>query len=209
MADLAAARERMVRNQLEARGIRSQRVLDAFRAVPREHFVAPGQADEAYEDRPLPIGEGQTISQPYVVGVMVEALDPGPDETVLEVGAGSGYAAAILAQLAGRVHAVERHASLASRARERLASLGVEVDLRTGDGRAGLPDAAPFDAILVSAGATAVPDRLVDQLAPGGRLVVPVGRGGDQELLRITRSADGALTTDRLGHVRFVPFVGG
>jgi protein-L-isoaspartate(D-aspartate) O-methyltransferase len=209
MDDLAAARERMVREQLEARGVRSQRVLDAFRAVPRELFVAPGQADEAYEDRPLPIGEGQTISQPYVVGVMVEALEPGPDESALEVGAGSGYAAAILAQLAGRVHAVERHGQLAERARERLASLGLDVDLRTGDGRAGLPDVAPFDAILVSAGATAVPDRLVDQLAPGGRLVVPVGRGGEQELLRITRGADGTLATDRLGHVRFVPFVGG
>jgi protein-L-isoaspartate(D-aspartate) O-methyltransferase len=207
--DRAAARERMVREQLQARGVRSERVLEAFLAVPRERFVAPDQAWAAYDDRPLPIGEGQTISQPYVVGVMIEALDLQDGDTVLEVGAGSGYAAAILARLAGRVHAVERHASLAADARARLQALGLDVDLRTGDGRAGLPDVAPFDAILVSAGATSVPDRLVEQLAPGGRLVVPVGRGGDQELLRIARSLDGTLTTDRLGHVRFVPFVGG
>jgi protein-L-isoaspartate(D-aspartate) O-methyltransferase len=199
----------MVREQLQARGVRSERVLAAFRAVPRERFVAPDQAWAAYDDRPLPIGEGQTISQPYVVGVMIEALDPQDGDTVLEVGAGSGYAAAVLSHLVARVHAVERHASLAAEARARFDELGLDVDLRTGDGRAGLPDAAPFDGILVSAGATTVPSRLVDQLAPGGRLVVPVGNGGDQELLRITRDPDGSLTTDRLGHVRFVPFVGG
>ncbi len=207
--DRTLDRERMVERQLRGRDVRSGRVLDAFRAVPRERFVRDDLEGSAYDDKPLPIGEGQTISQPYIVALMVEALDVRPTDRVLEVGAGSGYAAAILSLLARRVYAIERHPRLAEAARERVARLGYDnVEIRAGNGTLGWAEAAPFDAILVSAGGQAVPGPLVDQLAPGGRLVAPVGGPRKQELLRITKTPDGATTRERLAAVRFVPLVG-
>jgi protein-L-isoaspartate(D-aspartate) O-methyltransferase len=207
--DRAGERTRMVEHQLIDRGIRDQRLLYAFLQVPREAFVDESVEDLAYEDSPLPIGAGQTISQPYVVALMIEALDVRPGDRVLEVGVGSGYAAAILSRLADLVYAIERHPDLAQAARHRLARLGDEnVDIRTGDGTLGLPDAAPFDAILVSAGGPGIPPPLVDQLAPGGRLVIPVGKTREQRLLRITKSAEGISRQQDLGPVTFVPLVG-
>lgn len=206
--DRAVAREAMVEGQLRRRGIADQRILDAFRAMPREVFVRPDQAAVAYDDGPLPIGEGQTISQPYVVALMVEALEVRPTDRVLEVGAGSGYAAAILGRLAGRVFAIERHERLAAAARERLRALGVDtVEVRAGDGTQGLPDEAPFDAILVSAGGPDVPAPLLEQLAPRGRLVIPVGRPREQRLVRVA-GHDREWRREDLGPVAFVPLVG-
>jgi len=203
-------REAMVERQLEQRGIRNPRVLAAFRDVPREAFVEPGLEEFAYLDGALPIGEGQTISQPYIVALAVEALDVKPTDRVLEVGAGSGYAAAILSRLAARVYAIERHASLARQAEERLRRLGYDnVEVRTGDGRKGWPEAAPFDAILVSAGGEVLPLPLLEQLAPGGRLVMPVGNAREQNLLKVTKRPDGRYEVEDLGPVRFVPLVGG
>ena len=214
-ADASAERERMVRTQLRARGIRDERVLEAMGEVPREAFVPEPVAGSAYEDGPLPIGEGQTISQPYVVARMVEAAALTPESRVLEVGAGSGYAAAILGRVAGRVFAIERRAPLAEAARERLARLGHD-NVRTlvGDGTRGLPGEAPFDAILVAAGGEGVPDALREQLKIGGRLVIPVGGGGGgaragQTLTRIVRTGEDAWEEEALGGVRFVPLIGG
>ena len=208
--DRVVDRWRMVDDQLRARGIADDRILQAFLDVPRELFVEPDTARYAYGDGPLPIGEGQTISQPYVVALMIEALDVAPTDDVLEVGAGSGYAAAILSRLARTVVAIERHSSLARQAAERMHRLGYDnVLVRTADGTLGWPDAAPFDAILVSAGGRDVPDALIDQLAPGGRMVIPVGGRWGQELLRITKSADGRVGRESLGPVVFVPLVAG
>jgi protein-L-isoaspartate(D-aspartate) O-methyltransferase len=209
LTDRVLERERMVERQLRARGVEDERVLEAFREVPREAFVEPGLEEFAYTDAPLPIGEGQTISQPFVVALMVEALQIRPGDRVLEVGAGSGYAAAILSGLASEVHAIERHPSLAREARERIERLGYEnVHIRAGDGTLGWPEAAPFDAILVSAGGPDVPPALLEQLAPGGRMVIPLGTSGEQALVRITNSAGGRLTTESLGPVVFVPLIG-
>lgn len=208
---MEAARRRMVEEQIAARGIEYPLVLDAFRAVPRERFVDEWLQEYAYDDTPLPIGEGQTISQPFVVALMIEAAGVRPGQRILEVGAGSGYAAAVVSRIADRVYAMERHATLGRVAAERLAALGYDnVELRVGDGTAGWKEAAPFDAIIVSAGAVAVPPVLREQLAPGGVLVMPVGpRRGGQRLLRLTReTTDGYLTED-LGGVAFVPLVGG
>ncbi|HXX47587.1 MAG TPA: protein-L-isoaspartate(D-aspartate) O-methyltransferase [Myxococcota bacterium] len=207
--DFADRRAQMVTLQLEARGVRDPRVLAAMREVPRHLFVSAEQVDLAYEDCALPIGEGQTISQPYVVAWMLEALALRADERALEVGAGSGYAAAILSRLARAVFAIERDPALVDAARRRLAAIGAaNVELAAGDGSLGWPERAPFDAILVSAAAPRVPPALLEQLAAEGRLVGPVrSPQGDQSLLRIERRADGGLDTRDLGAVQFVPLV--
>lgn len=211
------ARARMVREQLAGRGIRLPAVLQAMGRVPRERFVDAAMAAHAYDDAPLPIGAGQTISQPWVVARMLEAAAPAAGDTVLEVGAGSGYVAAVLACIARRVCALERQPLLAAAARERLRALGlVDVDLREGDGSLGWPEDVRFDAIVVSAGGPALPPALKAQLAPGGRLVMPVGDGALQRLVCFTRGrgagaeadADGEGTLQTLGAVRFVPLVG-
>lgn len=206
----------MVEEQLLRRGIDDPRVLDAFRTVPRDHFVEAGDGRRAFADRPLRIGCGQTISQPYVVAVTVDALRIGPDHRVLDVGTGSGYAAAILGHLAGEVHSIERHADLATTAASRLAALGMDhVHVHLGDGSVGLPDHAPFDAIAVAAAAPAVPPALVQQLTDGGRLVLPVGGRTRQDLVLVRRDAIGdtdvggvRVTRRTLLGVRFVPLVG-
>jgi protein-L-isoaspartate(D-aspartate) O-methyltransferase len=183
--DLRAA---MVERQIRRRGIDDPALLAAFREVPREAFVPEGMREFAYEDGPLPIGEGQTISQPYIVALMIEAAEVAPGARVLEVGAGSGYAAAVLSRIAGEVFAMERHAPLAEAAQRRLLELGYDnVAIIAGDGSGGLPDRAPFDAILVAAGGDRVPEPLKRQLAVGGRLVIPVGGEGVQSLLCVTR----------------------
>lgn len=209
MASQADARARMVERQIAARGVRDARVLDAMRTVPRERFVGEELADAAYRDSPLPIGEGQTISQPYIVALMLEAAEIGPGDRVLEVGAGSGYAAAVASRIAGQVYAIEWHAALAAEARARLAALGYDnVELRGGDGSGGWPEHAPFDAIIVSAGGPDVPDPLKQQLAIGGRLLIPVGPRLNQTLLKLTRRDTDRFEALDLGAVAFVPLVG-
>lgn len=194
--------------QLRARGIRDGRLLAAMERVPREAFVPTALADRVYDDAALPIGHGQTISQPYIVALMIEQLELTGTERVLEIGAGSGYAAAILDELAAEVVAVELVAELAERARSSLAATGHErVDVRTGDGSLGVPGEPPFDAILVSAATPGLPDRLVAQLAPGGRLVAPVGDRDEQQLVRLDVTPDGVTRT--IGpSCRFVPLLG-
>lgn len=208
MTDFAEARNEMVERQIAARGVADPLVLDAMRAVPRDEFVAPERRLSAYEDRPLPIGEGQTISQPYIVALMIEGAQVKPGERVLEVGAGSGYAAAVMAQIGAQVFAIERHEALAASAAQRLARLGYDgVQLVAGDGSKGWPEHAPFDAILVAAAGPQVPASLKQQLAIGGRLVIPVGEY-PQSLLRITRTRKDSFEEDNLGGVTFVPLIG-
>lgn len=192
--------------QLERRGIHDPRVLEAFAAVRRELFV-PGQEAHAYDDNPLAIGHGQTISQPYVVALTIDALQLRGDERVLEIGAGSGYAAAVLAQLAFSVDTVERVPELADAARERLSRLAPNVRVHCGDGTLGCPEHGPYEAIAVAAGAPTPPPALLSQLAVGGRLVIPTGPAEQQRLVKITREAEGYVTQD-LGDVRFVPLIG-
>lgn len=209
MLDSASLRHRMVENQVARRGVRDQRLLAAMQDVPREAFVDPGFEEFAYDDAPLPIGEAQTISQPYIVALMVEAARIGAGDRVLEVGAGSGYAAAVIARLADRVYAIERHATLGEAARERFQRLGYDnIELRVGDGTRGWRDAAPFDVIVVSAGGPSVPYALKQQLAIGGRLIMPVGRGQTQRLLKVVRESAAAYREEDLGAVSFVPLVG-
>jgi protein-L-isoaspartate(D-aspartate) O-methyltransferase len=200
----------MVASQIEARGIDDPAVLGAMGAVPREQFVAPDWAAAAYDDRALPIEDGQTISQPYIVALMAAAAGIGKESRVLEVGAGSGYAAAVLGHIAGEVIAIERHDALARLAAERVARLGYDnVRIVAGEGLLGWPEGAPYEAILVAAGGAAVPPALVEQLRIGGRLVMPVGgRWAGQTLVRMTKGQDGSLVTERLCEVRFVPLVG-
>ena len=198
----------MVARQLRERGIRSERVLGAMETVPRHLFVPSERVPEAYSDEALPVGEGQTISQPYVVAASAEALALEGRERVLEVGAGTGYQAAVLSLLAREVIAVETIPSLAESARERLTRLGYSnVRVEQGDGSEGLAGEAPFDAILVSAAAPAVPQPLIDQLADGGRLVIPVGLTDRQQLLRIVKEGN-RTTEQKLFPCRFVPLVG-
>jgi len=205
----AAARDRMVETQLARRDIRDPRVLDAMRAVPRHLFVPPDAVDEAYEDHPVSIGFGQTISQPYIVAWMVEQLRLTPDSRVLEVGAGCGYQTAILARLAREVFAVDIIDALTTRARATLDALGVtNVQLATRDGSLGWPEHAPFDAIVVAAAAREVPPALVDQLADAGRLIVPVG-GEQFQTLRLVERRGADASTEDLVDVRFVPLVVG
>jgi protein-L-isoaspartate(D-aspartate) O-methyltransferase len=205
-AELRAKREQMVREQIEGRGVRDSRVLEAMRAVPRHAFVPESQREQAYEDHPLPIEADQTISQPYIVALMTELAGISQGQKVLEVGTGSGYQAAVLAQLGARVWSIEIVEELARTARERLRALGYAVQVRHGDGYAGWPEVAPFDAILVTAAPPAVPEPLRQQLAIGGRLIVPVGRGS-QDLLVITRTETGYEQKNVLP-VRFVPMTG-
>ncbi len=207
---MAAARERMIDRQLRARGIRSQRVLDAMRAVRRERYLPPELAEFAYADTALPIEQQQTISQPYIVAFMIDALRLDGGERVLEVGTGSGYAAAVLAHVAGDVFTIERHAPLAATARQRLQRDGLtNVHVHHGDGSLGWPEHAPFDAIVVTAGGPSVPRALQQQLAIGGRLVIPIGPDADsQQLVRVTRIAADRYREERLANVRFVPLVG-
>lgn len=200
------ARLDMVQSQIEARGVRDQRVLDALRTVPRHRFVSEPYVERAYDDSPLPIEARQTISQPYIVALMSELAQVAPGDKVLEIGTGSGYQAAVLATLGADVYSIEIEGGLAATARDRLHGLGYAVNVRHGDGYAGWPDAAPFAAILVTAAAPIVPAPLREQLAIGGRMVIPVGEGF-QDLLVITRTATG-YTQKKVLPVRFVPMTG-
>jgi len=207
--DTLRARKLMVDRHIRARGIRDPRVLAAMTAVPREDFLPPEFAEFAYDDRPLPIEAGQTISQPYIVAVMIEALEIGPDDIVLEIGAGSGYAAAVLAQIAKHVYTIERHAVLADLARARLVQLGYQnIDVLCGDGTLGWKAHAPFNAIVAAAGGPELPHTLLDQLVVGGRLVMPIGSERAQELIRVTRTGDAEYRREALGAVQFVPLIG-
>jgi protein-L-isoaspartate(D-aspartate) O-methyltransferase len=206
--EYAAERERMVRDQLEKKGIRNRRVLDAFRAVPRHLFVNPSDEAAAYEDRPLALSGGQTISQPYMVALMSEALDVAPGHRALEVGTGSGYQAAILAELGARVHTVERLPELSEEARRRLERAGyMDIRYRVGDGTLGWPEEPPFDRIVVTAGAPDVPIGLLARLEEGGILVVPIGDDRVQDLVRFRRGG-GRVSKERLCRCSFVKLIG-
>jgi len=209
MTDFAKLREHMVSRQIEARGIDDPALLAALRAVPREAFVSPDQASDAYEDWPLPIEAGQTISQPYIVALMIDAAEIGADDHVLEIGAGSGYAAAVMGRIAKSVVGIERHHELAELAAARMERLGIaNVRIVEGDGSRGWPAEAPFDAILAAASGSHVPQALIDQLKPGGRLVMPLGgRWSIQSLVKLTKRGDGRIDREELGAVRFVPLI--
>ena len=206
---LTRARLAMVAGQIAARGVKDPRVLDAMRAVPRHEFVPATLREDAYGDSPLPIGHGQTISQPYIVALMTELARPSPSDRVLEVGTGSGYQAAVLSQLVARVFSVELVDPLAQSAASTLRRLGYgNVTVRSGDGYLGWPDEAPFDIIVVTAAPEEVPAALLAQLKPGGRLIVPVGRVWDvQDLQLIEKDASGRVSTRSVIPVRFVPMV--
>jgi protein-L-isoaspartate(D-aspartate) O-methyltransferase len=207
-APFAAERHLMVEEQLRRRGIHDERVLAAMEEVPRHEFVAPKKAAEAYSDHPVPIGEQQTTSQPYMIAAMLQAAGIRPEDRVLEIGAGSGYQTAVLAKLATHVYAMERHAALTEEARRVLRRLGYDnVTLVTGDGTLGLPQFAPFDVIIVAAAAPRVPPALVEQLAVGGRLAIPVGSAQDQ-VLQVVRRLPTGMSVDYLEGCRFVPLIG-
>lgn len=209
MRDFTVARRRMVEEQLITHGIQDKRVIDAMLKVPRHKFVEEALESKAYQDAPLPIGEKQTISQPYMVAVMSEALALDGSEKVLEVGTGSGYQAAVLALLADRVFSLERIPSLARRARKVLDSCGFgKVNIKVADGTDGWQDMAPFDAIIVTAGAPNIPQQYLDQLAPGGRIIIPVGDRDSQVLTRVTRIGDQEYQEEQILGCRFVPLIG-
>ena len=198
----------MVEEQLKGRGIKDQRVLDAFLEVPRHKFVEEYMKYKAYDDYPLSIGYGQTISQPYMVAIMTETLSPKPGETILEIGTGSGYQAAILSRLCSAVYTIERISALASRARKLLDELGYfNIHISVGDGTMGLPQHAPYDGIIVTAGAPHVPEALMAQLNENGRLVIPIGDQGIQDLKRITKTKNG-VKEESMGGCRFVKLIG-
>jgi protein-L-isoaspartate(D-aspartate) O-methyltransferase len=207
--NFAIARKKMVENQILSRNIKDRRLIDAMLKVPRHIFVEEAMAAQAYNDKPLPIGEKQTISQPYIVAFMTELLELTGKEKVLEIGTGSGYQAAILASLADRVYTIERIRPLISRARKALDSLGFfNVNIKIADGSIGWKEEAPFDAIMVTAGSPGIPDELVDQLATGGKLVIPVGDKFDQTLVRITKREDGSVFREDFIDCRFVKLIG-
>jgi protein-L-isoaspartate(D-aspartate) O-methyltransferase len=202
-------REHMVNRQVQRRGIRDSRVLAAMGTVPRNEFVPADLVPHAYADSPLTIGAGQTISQPYIVALMVDALGLSAEDRVLEIGTGSGYGAAVLSKLAAHVDTVERHAALAGEAQVLLARLGyTNIDVHIGDGTLGWPEGSPYDAICVTAAGPDVPQALLDQLAQGGRLVIPVGGRDVQDLVRMTLLPTGDWRRENLGPVRFVPLIG-
>lgn len=202
-------RKRMVQEQIIARGITTPRVIETLLKIPRHLFVQEAMADQAYSDGALPIGEKQTISQPFMVALMTDLLELKPQDHVLEIGTGSGYQTAVLASLCRRVYTIERIRPLAMQARKVLDYLHLlNVNIKVGDGTLGWPEEAPFDAILVTAGAPAVPDALAAQLAPGGRLVIPVGDEASQTILRIRKEPDGSLTRETGVGCRFVPLIG-
>lgn len=208
--DMVKARQHMVAEQIEGRGIKNPAVLKAMRQVPREAFILPKFKSYAYDDGPLPILAGQTISQPYVVALMIDKLNLGSTDKVLEIGTGSGYAAAVLSRIAGWVYTVERIAELVEFARKNLAVCGYNnVLIRHGDGTTGWPEHAPYDGIIVAAGGPKIPATLRNQLAIGGRLIIPVGDDPRaQRLIRITRTGPQAFHKENLSHVRFVPLIG-
>lgn len=207
---LSGDRQRMIEEHLRARGVRDPRVLAAMARVPRERLIAPALRSAAYDDRALPIDEGQTISQPYIVALTAQELRLEPQDRLLEIGTGSGYAAAIYAELVREVFSVERIAALADRARAHLAALGYRnVDVRYGDGTEGWPEHAPYQAISVAAAGPAVPPALLAQLAIGGRLIMPVGGPDLQHLTRIVRTGDSEYDEEPLGAVQFVPLIAG
>ena len=210
MTDFVSQREAMVERQLKRRGITEPQILEAFLAVPRELFVSERYAHEAYGDHPLPIEAQQTISQPYIVALMIQAAAIKPGDKVLEVGAGSGYAAAVISRIAGKVVAIERQHELVEVASERIRSLDYHnVEIIEGDGTKGWAEEAPYDAILAAASGSHVPAALLGQLAPNGRLVMPIGEPGwVQELVKVTKQEDGILKQENLGAVRFVPLIG-
>ena len=210
MTDFQSEREAMVQRQLKRRGIGEPHILNAFRDVPREAFISPQYAHLAYGDHPLPIEAEQSISQPYIVALMIQAARIRPGDRVLEVGAGSGYAAAVIGRIAGRVVGIERQHELVEVARVRIRRLGYDnVEIVEGDGTKGWPDGAPYNAILAAASGTHVPQPLIDQLAPGGRLVMPLGEPGwGQELVKVTKGPGDKLIRENLGGVRFVPLIG-
>ena len=204
-----AARNRMVIEQIKKRGIQDERVLHTLTTVPRHLFIPPAYRDHAYDDGPLPIGQGQTISQPYIVALMSERLELSGDERVLEIGTGSGYQAAVLSLLAKQVYSIEIVPQLMSTASQLLAQLGYDnVTVLLGDGNVGWEKEKPYDAIIVTAAAPHIPPALIEQLAEGGRMVLPVVRGEEQYLLRL-RKQQGRIVEEDLGLVRFVPLVGG
>ena len=207
--DYAELRESMVREQILARGVSNRNVLSALRRVPRHRFVPPSRVRQAYSDHPLPIGNGQTISQPYIVAFMSELLDLRKSHKVLEIGTGCGYQAAVLSVLAGEVYSIEIVEELGVQARERLRTLGYDnVEVKIGNGYAGWPEQAPFDRIILTAAPNELPQALVDQLKPGGRLVAPVGPVyGNQELVVVTKDAQGKVRRESVLPVRFVPMV--
>ena len=210
MSDFTALRENMVEWQIAGRGLNNPNLLAAFRAVPREEFVSSDYADFAYQDSPLPIESGQTISQPYIVALTIDAAGIKPGDKVLEVGAGSGYAAAVIGRIAAEVIGVERHHELVEIARQRMERLGYSnVRIVEGDGTLGWPEEAPFDAIVAAASGSHVPQSWIAQLKPGGRIVVPLGGAHSvQSLVQVTKCEDGTLHREDLGGVRFVPLIG-
>jgi len=210
MTNFAAEREAMIERQIESRGIHEPTILEAFRAVPREAFLSKDYADLAYGDHPLPIEAGQTISQPYIVALMIQSAEIKPGDRVLEVGAGSGYAAAVMSRIAGQVVAIERQPDLVKVAQERMQRLGYDnVRLVEGDGTRGWEAEAPYDAIVAAASGSHVPPAWVKQLTEGGRIVMPVGEPNwIQKLIKVTKGPAGNLITEDLGGVRFVPLIG-
>lgn len=203
-------RKKMVEKQLINRGIEDEKVIDAFAKVPREEFVGEKYKSSAYDDGPLPIGSGQTISQPYIVALMIDSLNLNKDDKVLEIGTGSGYAAAVLAKIVNEVYTIEKIDRLAEKAKERFKKLNyTNISTKVGDGTLGWEENAPYDGIVVSAAAPHVPEALINQLAESGKIIIPVGEdGGVQRLKLIKKAKDGTVNEENLDYVRFVPLLG-